>query len=148
MRNFTLFSQAGGKTVKIVARYQQFRAVQEAPKLIAAKAANMPPQLRDLDQRIVQVFRDRGLAGLEPGDPCIELLHDRRVRVEFVVKLKQFHWRTLALPPRIIDYIVIHELVHLAAPHHGAGFWKRVELAMPDYAGRKRWLDEQGGEYA
>ena len=30
VRNFTLFSQAGGKTVKIVARYQQFRAVQEA----------------------------------------------------------------------------------------------------------------------
>lgn len=59
-----------------------------------------------------------------------------------------FHWRTLSLPPRIIDYVIVHELAHLAAPHHGAGFWKRVELAMPDYAARKRWLDEQGGEYA
>ena len=30
VRNFTLFKQAAGQTIKIVARYQQFRAVQEA----------------------------------------------------------------------------------------------------------------------
>ncbi|MBD2777195.1 type I restriction endonuclease subunit R [Iningainema sp. BLCCT55] len=30
VRNFTLFHQSGGKTIKIVARYQQFRAVQQA----------------------------------------------------------------------------------------------------------------------
>jgi type I restriction enzyme R subunit len=30
VRNFTLFSQAGGTTVKLVARYQQFRAVHAA----------------------------------------------------------------------------------------------------------------------
>jgi type I restriction enzyme R subunit len=30
VRNFTLFQQSGGKNIKIVARYQQFRAVQEA----------------------------------------------------------------------------------------------------------------------
>jgi type I restriction enzyme R subunit len=30
VRNFTLFQQSGGSTLKIVARYQQFRAVQEA----------------------------------------------------------------------------------------------------------------------
>ncbi len=30
VRSFTLFQQSGGSTVKIVARYQQFRAVQEA----------------------------------------------------------------------------------------------------------------------
>jgi type I restriction enzyme R subunit len=48
------------------------------------------PQLRDRHQRVVQVFRDRGLAGLEPVNPCIDLLRDLRVRAEFVVKLKQF----------------------------------------------------------
>lgn len=30
VRNFTLFDHSGGKTIKLVARYQQFRAVQEA----------------------------------------------------------------------------------------------------------------------
>jgi predicted metal-dependent hydrolase len=56
----------------------------------------------------------------------------------------QFHWRTILLQPAILEYIVIHELVHLREPHHGADFWKRVERAMPDFAVRKRWLAENG----
>jgi predicted metal-dependent hydrolase len=45
-----------------------------------------------------------------------------------------FHWRTILLPPRIVDYVVVHELVHLLEPHHTPEFWQRVERAMPDYA--------------
>jgi len=55
-----------------------------------------------------------------------------------------FHWRTMLLPPPIIDYIVVHELVHLHEHHHKRSFWERVEQAMPDYAMRKRWLAENG----
>ncbi len=51
-----------------------------------------------------------------------------------------FHWRTVMLPAPIIEYVVLHELVHLVEPHHTPGFWLRVERAMPDFAGRKRWL--------
>jgi predicted metal-dependent hydrolase len=56
----------------------------------------------------------------------------------------QFHWRTILLPPRAIDYVIVHELVHLIEPHHGAEFWRRVERALPDYELRKRWLAENG----
>ena len=57
-----------------------------------------------------------------------------------------FHWRTILLPPRIADYIVVHELVHLHEGHHTPEFWQRVERAMPDFAQRKQWLAEHGGE--
>lgn len=57
-----------------------------------------------------------------------------------------FHWRTILLPPRIADYIVVHELVHLHEGHHTPEFWQRVERAMPDFALRKQWLAEHGGE--
>jgi len=57
-----------------------------------------------------------------------------------------FHWRVMALPPRIIDYVVVHELVHLCEPHHKPEFWRRLERAMPDHAARKQWLAEHGGE--
>ena len=56
-----------------------------------------------------------------------------------------FHWRTVLLPPRIVEYIVAHELVHLHEAHHGAEFWRRLERAMPDDAARKKWLAENGG---
>jgi predicted metal-dependent hydrolase len=59
-----------------------------------------------------------------------------------------FHWRTLLLPSRIIEYIIAHELVHLRVPNHGAEFWRRLERAMPDYEERKQWLAEQGSRYA
>jgi predicted metal-dependent hydrolase len=55
-----------------------------------------------------------------------------------------FHWRTILLPPRIIDYVIAHELAHLHDPHHSAEFWQRLERTMPDYAARKYWLAENG----
>jgi predicted metal-dependent hydrolase len=55
-----------------------------------------------------------------------------------------FHWRTVLLPPPIIEYVVVHELVHLVEPHHTPAFWARVERAMPDFALRKRGLAEKG----
>jgi predicted metal-dependent hydrolase len=55
-----------------------------------------------------------------------------------------FHWRSVLLPPHIVEYVVVHELVHLHEAHHTPEFWLRVERAMPDYAARKQWLAELG----
>jgi len=43
-----------------------------------------------------------------------------------------------------VDYIVIHELMHLHERHHKQVFGERVGQAMPDYAKCKRWLAENG----
>jgi len=59
-----------------------------------------------------------------------------------------FHWRTILLPPRVVEYVVVHELVHLVEAHHAPTFWARVERAMPDYATRKDWLAEHGAGIA
>jgi len=55
-----------------------------------------------------------------------------------------FHWKTILLPARIAEYVVVHEIAHLHEPHHTPAFWLRVERAMPDYAQRKAWLAEHG----
>lgn len=55
-----------------------------------------------------------------------------------------FHWKSVLLPPRIVEYIVVHEVVHLLEPLHSANFWLRVERAMPDFDSRKQWLAEHG----
>ena len=59
-----------------------------------------------------------------------------------------FHWRTILLPPTIIEYLIVHELVHLHEGHHTDDFWRRIERAMPDYASRRIWLAENGASYA
>ncbi len=58
-----------------------------------------------------------------------------------------FHWAAILLPPRIVDYVIVHELVHLHEKHHTPEFWRRVERAMPDFERRKKWLAERGGAY-
>jgi predicted metal-dependent hydrolase len=58
-----------------------------------------------------------------------------------------FHWRTILLPPPIIDYILIHELAHLREPHHGKAFWTLLNRTLPDWPQRKRWLAENGASY-
>lgn len=57
-----------------------------------------------------------------------------------------FHWRAILPPPRIVEYIVVHELVHLHEAHHTPEFWRRLERALPDFEQRKRWLAEHAGE--
>jgi predicted metal-dependent hydrolase len=57
-----------------------------------------------------------------------------------------FHWKTILLPARIAEYVVVHEMAHLHEPHHAPEFWRRVERAMPDFERRKTWLAERGME--
>lgn len=56
-----------------------------------------------------------------------------------------FHWAAILLPPRVVDYVIVHELAHLLEPNHTEDFWLCVERAMPDYAERKQWLALHGG---
>jgi predicted metal-dependent hydrolase len=55
-----------------------------------------------------------------------------------------FHWRTICLPPSLVDYVIAHEMVHLVEPTHSAGFWKRLERLMPDFSERKQRLAKVG----
>jgi len=56
-----------------------------------------------------------------------------------------FNWRVLQLPSRIIDYVIIHEQVHLIHHNHSRAFWNALEQAMPDWSERR---DELNGQWA
>lgn len=53
-----------------------------------------------------------------------------------------FNIKLAALPKRIIEYIVIHELAHATQPNHSRKFWYIVEKSCPDYKKRKQELKE------
>ncbi|GAB3807501.1 M48 family metallopeptidase [Virgibacillus kimchii] len=54
------------------------------------------------------------------------------------------NWRILMAPVRIIDYIVVHELVHLIVPEHNEKFWRLVKATFPHYEEAKEWLRVNG----
>jgi hypothetical protein len=59
----------------------------------------------------------------------------------------RFNWRLVLLPPEIMDYVVVHELVHLLVPGHPPGFWREVGKYLPDYAHRRGWLKVYGSPF-
>jgi len=55
-----------------------------------------------------------------------------------------FSWRLIMAPMAVIDYVVIHELVHLEERNHGKHFWMKVEMLMPDHETQEDWLKKYG----
>jgi len=55
-----------------------------------------------------------------------------------------FTWRLIMVPLEMIDYVIIHELVHTKIPNHSQKFWEMVEKFLPDYRKRRLWLKKNG----
>ena len=51
-----------------------------------------------------------------------------------------FTWRLVMAPLDVVDYVVIHELVHLRVHNHSKDFWDGVVALMPDYKRHMGWL--------
>ena len=51
-----------------------------------------------------------------------------------------FSWRLMQYPPEAVDYVVVHELAHIAHHDHSPAFWALVERYMPDYRRRQELL--------
>jgi predicted metal-dependent hydrolase len=55
-----------------------------------------------------------------------------------------FSWRIIMAPLNVIDYVLIHELVHIREKNHSKSFWNYVESFIPDYKKHRLWLKENG----
>lgn len=55
-----------------------------------------------------------------------------------------FPWRLVMAPVPVIDYVVVHELVHILEKNHSKAFWDKVRAIMPDYQQKIRWLEVNG----
>lgn len=55
-----------------------------------------------------------------------------------------FNALLLLAPPEVLDYVVVHELCHRKELNHSPRFWAEVRRVMPDYAGRRAWLRQNG----
>lgn len=55
-----------------------------------------------------------------------------------------FNWRLIKSPTFVIDYVIIHELVHLIISDHSPEFWHMVSIQQPNYKKAKEWLRQYG----
>ena len=53
-----------------------------------------------------------------------------------------FSWRLVMAPEPVLDYVVAHEVAHLAEMNHGPRFWRLVERLSPGSAAPRAWLKQ------
>lgn len=58
-----------------------------------------------------------------------------------------FNWKIAMLPVEQIDYLIIHELLHLKEPRHSPAFYEMLTRAVPEHKQLDRWLMENGAKY-
>ena len=55
-----------------------------------------------------------------------------------------YNWRLIMAPPRIIEYVIIHELMHLKEHNHSKKYWQHVKSIYPNIKDAKEWLMYNG----
>jgi len=56
----------------------------------------------------------------------------------------RFSWRLAMAPQDVIDYVIVHELMHIKHLNHSRAYWQEVIAVMPDFKEKKRWLFRHG----
>ena len=52
----------------------------------------------------------------------------------------RINWQLIRAAPRLIDYVLLHELCHVVHKNHSPAFWRLVGAYMPDYLLRRKEL--------
>lgn len=56
----------------------------------------------------------------------------------------RFNWALILAPERVLDYVVVHELIHLKQMNHSKRFWDEVGKVIVDYKKDELWLKKHG----
>ena len=60
------------------------------------------------------------------------------------IKNISLNWRLIKAPELVIDYLIVHELVHTRVMNHSGKFWTLLKSVFPDYKDAIKWLDKYG----
>lgn len=89
----------------------------------------------------VPVYAD--LIGVRPGRVTIKALKSRWGSCSVNGRIS-LAWNIVMAPEAVLDYLVVHELCHLAHHDHSAAYWRLVESIIPDHRERRLWLRKHG----
>ena len=117
--------------------------------VVSGRAEHLSRRLHDWLRRVARTViapevRDKAQAlGREPGKITIRNQRSRWGSCARSGNLS-FNWRLILAPDRILDYVVAHEVAHLAVPNHSAAFWRTVDRLSPHADTGRRWLRQNG----
>lgn len=55
-------------------------------------------------------------------------------------KFINLNWKLVFAPPEVIDYVILHEVLHLRHMNHSQAFWDDIKSYCPNFKEHKKWL--------
>src|SRR5437588_4593326 len=83
------------------------------------------------------------LAGLSYGDLTIRGQRTRWASCSTSGRMS-FNWRLLLAPEQVLEYVVWHEVCHLAILDHSPRFWALLARHRPSWREERAWLSANG----
>ena len=110
-----------------------------------SKAATIKYLEKTLEEVLVGYFKKwEEITGLKTSEVKIRKMKSlwgsctpktRAIRISFYL---------VSMPARCIEYVVLHELIHIRYPNHQQGFKGMLSKYMPDWKTQRQYLKENG----
>ena len=108
----------------------EFRSKEEFRKYLRKKAKQfLPKRLEEIAQQF----------GYKYNKVALKFMKSRWGSCSFKNNIN-LNISLMALEKELIDYVLLHELVHTVEKNHGEAFWSRLLIHMPDARIRRRAL--------
>ncbi|MBI4185144.1 MAG: M48 family metallopeptidase [Proteobacteria bacterium] len=109
-----------------------------------------------LARRVTDWLKRQALAEIGPKAHAMAASLGRKVRRVSVREMRSrwgscsvkgdlaFCWRLMLAPGWVLDYVIAHEVAHLAHMNHGPRFWRTVQGLVGDIDRPRAWLRRHG----
>jgi len=116
---------------------------------VAGEPEHLPRRLTDWFKRQAHLDISRRAHGFaeQLGRPIKRIrFHDARSNWGSCTHdgVLSFSWRLVMASNGVIDYVVAHEVAHLAEMSHNHRFWALVSQLRPGYKRSQAWLQQNG----
>ncbi len=148
-----------GQSFLYLGRNYRLSFVNEGDKKLVLKNGRflLPKQFQDKAKELFVEFykeklneklhpilaRYKGQIGVNPNDVKVMELQHRWASCSTKGNLN-FHWKCAMAPIDVLNYIVVHELVHLIHNNHTQAFWNEIDKVIPNYESHVQWLKLNG----
>jgi len=132
---------AGATRAKLTPDHLHLAAPDDSERLALALARFLHRSAKDYLPQRVAVWSQR--MGLFPKSVSLSSARSRWGSCTSAGAVR-LNWRLMQAAPDAIDYVVIHELAHLAELNHSPRFWAIVAAHCPDWKKHRDWLKTHG----
>ena len=103
--------------------------------------------LEELKRMLDELFpKQISATGLSPSSVSIRKMSSKWGSCTPKTKRIRMSFYLVGLPRECVDYVTLHELLHIRYPDHGAGFHAALDCYMPEWKKLRKFMRENGAK--